>query len=298
MENRWTGLSQGWNSYVISRHPPHEVHNMQALPFSRVRPDLIRSGLTWALLSLCVMSCAGSESGAAGAAGTNGSSGTTGSAGTTGAAGHDGAPPGTTGSAGTNGGRGGAGAWAGTGGPAGATGSGGSSAPTMGCGKTTWPTTNDQSGSTPYTLPINGMMREYYVNVPTAYNSSQPTRVVFAWHWRRGECAQHHRRTADLGEPTTGSSRASPTRSTSRPKVYRENGQTGWANTGGQDITFLRGMLDRLDTNYCVDKSRIFSVGFSYGGMMSDTIACQMGKHVPRDRTDRRRSVLRARAGA
>jgi poly(3-hydroxybutyrate) depolymerase len=59
-----------------------------------------------------------------------------------------------------------------------------------------------------------------------------------------------------------------------------ENGQTGWANTGGQDIEFLKAMLAWLDTNYCVDKSRVFSVGFSYGGMMSDTIACQMGSTV------------------
>jgi poly(3-hydroxybutyrate) depolymerase len=56
-----------------------------------------------------------------------------------------------------------------------------------------------------------------------------------------------------------------------------DNGQTGWANTNGRDIAFLRAMLDWLDTNYCIDKGRIFSVGFSYGGIMSDTIACQLG---------------------
>ena len=44
-----------------------------------------------------------------------------------------------------------------------------------------------------------------------------------------------------------------------------------------EDECFLKEMLSWLDANYCVDKTRIFSVGFSYGGMMSDTIACQMG---------------------
>jgi hypothetical protein len=63
---------------------------------------------------------------------------------------------------------------------------GGSSEVTAGCGMDSWPTTNDESGSTPYTLTINGTEREYYVSVPASYDSSQATRVVFAWHWRGG----------------------------------------------------------------------------------------------------------------
>jgi poly(3-hydroxybutyrate) depolymerase len=35
-------------------------------------------------------------------------------------------------------------------------------------------------------------------------------------------------------------------------------------------------MLTWLETNLCVDKARYFSTGMSYGGMMSETIACQI----------------------
>ena len=117
--------------------------------------------------------------GTAGAAGTIGSGGTSG--GTGGA--------GTAGTGGTNAGAGGAGtggAGGGRAGTAGSAGAAGSSAATAGCGKATWPTTNDQSGSTPYTVMINGMAREYYVSVPADYDSGRATRVVFAWHWRGG----------------------------------------------------------------------------------------------------------------
>jgi dienelactone hydrolase len=31
------------------------------------------------------------------------------------------------------------------------------------------------------------------------------------------------------------------------------------------------------DANYCIDDHRIFSVGFSMGGMMSDTVGCELG---------------------
>ena len=48
----------------------------------------------------------------------------------------------------------------------------------------------------------------------------------------------------------------------------------GWGNTNGQDIAFLRAMLDRFKSEMCIDESRIFSTGFSFGGMMSNAVAC------------------------
>jgi polyhydroxybutyrate depolymerase len=203
-----------------------------------------------------------------------GTAGTTGAAGTT--SGRGGANSGRGGaSAMGSAGRGGGSGVAGASGPAGTTGSGGASATTAGCGKTTWPATNDQSGGTPYTLTINGMTREYYINVPASYSSGQATRVVFAWHWLGGTARNVISGT--FGGAYYGLKSRIPDAIYISAEGLGEGGQTGWPNTNGQDINFLKGMLEWLDANYCVDKTRIFSVGFSYGGMMSDTIACQMG---------------------
>jgi poly(3-hydroxybutyrate) depolymerase len=60
------------------------------------------------------------------------------------------------------------------------------------------------------------------------------------------------------------------------PQGLTENGNTGWANTGGQDITFTKQMLSAVQNSYCVDNSRIFSPGFSYGGMMSLAVGREM----------------------
>ena len=46
----------------------------------------------------------------------------------------------------------------------------------------------------------------------------------------------------------------------------------GWWNENGADMKFLRAMLYRLTANLCIDPERIFSTGFSFGGMMSYTI--------------------------
>jgi polyhydroxybutyrate depolymerase len=51
-------------------------------------------------------------------------------------------------------------------------------------------------------------------------------------------------------------------------------GITGWTP---QDIPFVKAMLALMRANYCIDDHRIFSVGFSMGGMMTDTIGCELG---------------------
>jgi poly(3-hydroxybutyrate) depolymerase len=51
----------------------------------------------------------------------------------------------------------------------------------------------------------------------------------------------------------------------------------GWPDSGGRDVAFARALLDWVRTRYCVDNARIFSTGWSYGGMFSNRLGCQMG---------------------
>jgi poly(3-hydroxybutyrate) depolymerase len=50
----------------------------------------------------------------------------------------------------------------------------------------------------------------------------------------------------------------------------------GWPNTDDQDVAFTQAMLTWLASNYCVDQTRLFSTGMSYGGYMSNTLGCEM----------------------
>ncbi len=62
------------------------------------------------------------------------------------------------------------------------------------------------------------------------------------------------------------------------PQGLEDNGQPrGWANPNGRDIKFIQAMLKHFNSTLCIDQKRIFSVGFSYGGMMSFAIGCAMG---------------------
>jgi poly(3-hydroxybutyrate) depolymerase len=45
---------------------------------------------------------------------------------------------------------------------------------------------------------------------------------------------------------------------------------------GAKDLEFFRVMIKKFESELCIDQSRIFSSGFSMGGLMSYALACAM----------------------
>jgi len=206
---------------------------------------------------------------------TTGSGGVTGSGGKTGAAGMSG-PGGRnmTGSGGRAGGngRGGATATGGTTGAGGAstasggtTGGGGASA-SSGCGM-------PAPASMRYSIDVGGMTREYILSVPSNYDANHPYILIFAWHpW--GGSAQQVAGTGNSGYyGLKGTSNNQAILVAPEGLDFGGNG-LGWGNTNGQDIAFLHSMLDLFQSQMCIDQKRIFSAGFSFGGMMSNAVGC------------------------
>ncbi|MFC1642252.1 hypothetical protein ACFL5O_06135, partial [Myxococcota bacterium] len=173
-----------------------------------------------------------------------------------GSGGAGGEPPAETGGADT----------AGTGGkpPDGTGGEGTAGSMSAGCGKDA----SLQSGSA--TIDVGGTQRAYILKVPDDYDANQPHKLVFAFHGRGGSAS----RVAGNGNNDYYGlySRAEG----SAIFVAPEGIDAGWRNTGGRDVAFVGAMLDEFDSGLCIDGGRIFSVGFSFGGMMSDAIGCAM----------------------
>ena len=48
----------------------------------------------------------------------------------------------------------------------------------------------------------------------------------------------------------------------------------GWANTNSRDLVFIDDILKQVKTGLCIDTTRMFAGGFSYGGGMSLALAC------------------------
>lgn len=204
----------------------------------------------------------GATAGAGGApppAGTGGAGGAGGAAGMIAGAG---------GAAGMIAGAGGLGAGSGGSGGAGSGGAAGDAAPpamSSGCGAADWPA----SGT--FTIDVDGLQREYIVKIPDGYDTNHPHRLIFTWHYLGGSAAGI---AGGFGGGYYGlESRAGG----SAIFVSPEGIDAAWPNTGGRDVAFARAMVEWMRSSYCVDNARIFSTGFSYGAIMSNTVGCQMG---------------------
>ena len=152
------------------------------------------------------------------------------------------------------------------GGAAGSMGTGGG-APTTGCGTST----SLQSGRA--SIDVSGTAREYILALPSGYDANHPYRLIFGFHWSGG-VANDVATGQIIGGPYYGLQSRS---AGSAIFVAPEGLNKGWANSGGGDIAFVKAMLAYFEANLCIDQSRIFSTGFSYGGMMSDEIGTEMG---------------------
>ncbi|MEV4461770.1 RICIN domain-containing protein, partial [Microbispora sp. NPDC049633] len=139
-------------------------------------------------------------------------------------------------------------------------------AATAGCGKT--PTLRSGTQS----ITTSGKNRSYILRIPDNYNNNNPYRLIFGFHWNGGTAND-----VDSGG-TSGypwsyyGLRALSNNSTIF--VAPQGFNNGWANSGGEDITFVDDMIRRIEADLCVDTAQRFAMGFSYGGGMSYALAC------------------------
>ena len=169
------------------------------------------------------------------------------------------------GSVGTGGGSGGTGGGSGgTGGGGGGTGGGGEVRKSAGCGSMSAP----KSGT--YTINVGGTDRTYILDVPTNYDRNNPYKLVFAWHPRDGSAQA-------IATSDGGYYGLKPRANDTAIFVAGDGIDGGWANSGGRDVAFTKAMIDRFNSQLCIDQGRIFSMGWSFGGMFSFALGCAMG---------------------
>ncbi|MFJ3307195.1 cellulose binding domain-containing protein [Streptomyces sp. NPDC086549] len=150
-------------------------------------------------------------------------------------------------------------------GPAAATVSTAAASP--GCGKV--PTLT--SGT--HTIQSNGKNRSFILRIPDGYDRNRAYRLVFGFHWWGGTSTDVATgRTVETGTwAYYGLQRLA---NNSAIFVAPQGLDNGWANSGGEDVTFVDDMIRRIESDLCVDTTQRFALGFSYGAAMSYALAC------------------------
>ncbi|MEU7859325.1 ricin-type beta-trefoil lectin domain protein [Nonomuraea sp. NPDC049141] len=135
-----------------------------------------------------------------------------------------------------------------------------------GCGKS--PTLR----SGPQSITTSGKNRSYILRIPDNYNNATPYRLIFGFHWNGGT-ANDVDGGGTSGYPWSYYGLRALSNNTAI-FVSPQGFNNGWANSGGEDITFVDDMIRRIEADLCVDTSQRFAMGFSYGGGMSYSLAC------------------------
>ncbi|MER6089762.1 cellulose binding domain-containing protein [Streptomyces bluensis] len=145
--------------------------------------------------------------------------------------------------------------------------SAGTAAPSSGCGKAPSLT----SGT--HTIQSGGKNRSFIVRIPDGYDRNRAYRLVFGFHWLGGTSTDVATgRTVETGTwAYYGLQRLA---NNSALFVAPQGLNNGWANAGGEDVTFVDDMIRRIEADLCVDTTQRFALGFSYGAAMSYALAC------------------------
>ncbi|MBD0734883.1 ricin-type beta-trefoil lectin domain protein [Streptomyces sp. CBMA29] len=142
-------------------------------------------------------------------------------------------------------------------------------AATAGCGKA--PTL--ASGT--HSIQSSGQNRSYILRVPANYDNSRPYRLVFGFHWVGGTANDVDSGGTDgYNWSYYGLRRLADSAGNGTIFVAPQGINNGWANSGGQDVTFVDDMIGQIESGLCVDTTQLYSSGFSYGGSMTYALAC------------------------
>jgi len=126
-------------------------------------------------------------------------------------------------------------------------------AATPGCGKAAPASGTKSIGS-----------RRYILQVPANYNPNKEYMLIFGFHWLNG----------NMNTVAPGYYGLRALAGESAIFVAPDGLNAGWANNGGADVTFVDQILSEVQNSLCVDTTKRFATGFSYGGAMSNAVAC------------------------
>lgn len=123
-----------------------------------------------------------------------------------------------------------------------------------------------------------GTNRQYHLKTPANYDNTRPYRLIFMFHWYYGSIqavvsppdADHN-----TDEPYYGLGEVAGDSSIFVvPQGLTDMGGAGWFNPNNRDVNFTDDMLAAVTGDLCVDESRVFTTGFSFGGAISYKLAC------------------------
>jgi polyhydroxybutyrate depolymerase len=125
-----------------------------------------------------------------------------------------------------------------------------------------------------HTLVVDGANRTYLVYMPSSYKTTVPAPILLVFHG----AGSNSEAMAGLTGLNKVADRAGFLVVYPQGLDYRWHTglATGSAASPVDDLGFVRALLARLESDYAVDRQRIYATGFSNGAFFTQRLACAM----------------------
>ena len=127
-------------------------------------------------------------------------------------------------------------------------------------------------------ISVNGKNRDYAIDIPNNYDPNKPYRLFYTSHWFGGSAKDVVNGTVSNGGADNwaffGLKRMA--NEAGEPAIFiapSMNGSTWDLAGNGADHALFSSLLNYAKTNLCIDESRVFATGFSFGAMMSYSLS-------------------------
>ena len=151
--------------------------------------------------------------------------------------------------------------------------------PSAGCGKnSSLQKTKSVENGDRFELRVGSENREYFITLPKNYDNTKPHKVLFAMHCMgsNAEDFVHHTPDQDHPSPYYGQQKLDTEGNFIFVAPRGDTDGMPWSMSSDKDHKFIDQLITTINENYCVDTTRIFMTGFSFGAMVTNSMAQDM----------------------
>lgn len=135
--------------------------------------------------------------------------------------------------------------------------------------------------STRLSITSGSDTREYIVDIPEDYDPTHPYRLIFSWHQAYGSANGNAvgQYPANNGPNFDAENYAffglhREATAANDPVIFvSPQGIGNFPWDYARDVVLFDALLERVSENLCIDESRVFTTGFSFGAMMSHALS-------------------------
>ena len=133
-----------------------------------------------------------------------------------------------------------------------------------------------------YKMQSAGLQREFYMDLPENYDNNKPYKILFA-NYFMGSSPENIASTTDnlsFLSPYYGQKKLDTEGNYIFVAPKGETDYNIWRHDDDKDHVFFAEMLSLLEENLCIDTSRVFVTGFSFGAMFSNSLAQDFQRRI------------------